>query len=393
MKPLAFLVCAGLLAAACGGDTAAPPAQDAAAPQRKAPETFEVKSARVPRTLSYVGTVVSSRDALVASPRGGRVDAYFFEVGQPVKHNDVLVKLAAAELDFASQAAAASVKSARARIGAAKDPENMPSALIAKGNFALAEDSRRRAEKLHAQGSMSEQELSRARSNESTAKAEYEAALAQAAAEFARLSELEATSFQARTALGDQAVKAPFDGVVLERFVDVGQMAGPNAALVRVFDPSERRVRFHVPQFDAYKVSMGSQVSVLADGRKLRGKVVRTTPGLVGDANTRLVEATLDVPEAERNVTFGQLLPGARLMLWLEIEGEDEVIELPRSATTASAGLVRAWVVEGDRLRERLLSVLRVQGDQLLISGGLKAGDKVVRDPLPDFRSGEELAK
>jgi multidrug efflux pump subunit AcrA (membrane-fusion protein) len=115
MKPLAILFCLGLLAAACDGETAAQP-KDAAAPHRKAPETLEVKSTRVPRTLSYVGTVVAPRDALVASPRGGRVEAYFFEVGQPVKRNDVLVKLAAAELDFASQAAAASVKSARARI-------------------------------------------------------------------------------------------------------------------------------------------------------------------------------------------------------------------------------------------------------------------------------------
>ncbi|HTU59948.1 MAG TPA: hypothetical protein VMF89_15960, partial [Polyangiales bacterium] len=98
----------------------------------------------------------------------------------------------------------------------------------------------------------------------------------------------------------------------------------------------------------------------------------------------------LDVQDAELK---GQLLPGARLMLWLEVEGDDKVIELPRSATTTSAGLVRAWIVENDRLRERLLSVLRVDGEQLLVSSGLKSGEKVVRVPLPDFRSGEELAR
>lgn len=378
--------------AACGVGESAAPSKDAGAP-RKAPETLEVKSTRVPRALSYVGTIVASRDALVASPRGGRVEAYYFEVGQSVKRGEVLVKLAAAELDYASQAAAAGVKQARARIGNAADPASMPSAMIAKSRYALAQDALERAEKLHKQGSMSEQELSRAHSTEQAAKLEYEGALAQAASEFARLSELEATSFQARAALGDQAIKAPFDGVVLERFVDVGQMAAPNAALVRVFDPTERRVRFNIPQFDAGKVNLGGHVSVLANGRMIGGRVVRTTPGLVGDANTRLVEATLDIPDEEQSATFGQLLPGARLMLWLEIGGEDEVIALPRSATTTSAGLVRAWVIEGDRLRERLLSVLRVEGDQLLVSGGLKSGDKVVRVPLPVFRSGQEVAR
>jgi membrane fusion protein, multidrug efflux system len=387
MKTLAIFFALGLLTA-CSSEAAAPP-KDAGTP-RKAPETFEVKSTRVPRALSYMGTIVSSRDALVASPRGGRVENYFFEVGQSVKRDAVLVKLAAAELDFASQAAAASVKQARARIGSATDPASMPSALIAKSSYTVAQDARQRAEKLYAQGSMSEQELSRAKSSEQSAKAEYEGALAQAAAEFARLSELEATSYQARAAFGDQAIKAPFDGVVLERFVDVGQMASANAPLVRVFDPSERRVRFNIPQFDASKVSLSSQVSVLANGRLIRGKVVRTTPGLVGDANTRLVEATLDAPQGD---TSGQLLPGSRLMLWLEIGGEDEVIELPRTATTTSAGLVRAWVVDDKRLRERLLSVLRVEGERLLVSGGLKSGDKVVSQPLPDFRSGEEVAQ
>src|ERR1700712_5716020 len=101
MKSLALIAALGLLAA-CGGNSTAQP-KDAGAP-RKAPETFEVKSARVPRSLSYVGTIVASRDALIASPRGGRVEAYYFEVGQSVKRGEVLVELAAAELGFASQA-------------------------------------------------------------------------------------------------------------------------------------------------------------------------------------------------------------------------------------------------------------------------------------------------
>src|SRR6185312_15933762 len=133
MKVLVLGAVLGLVAACSGGDSTAP-SKDAGAP-RKAPETFEVKSTRVPQALSYVGAVVASRDALVASPRGGRVEAYYFEVGQSVKRDEVLVKLAAAELNFASQAAAASVKQARARIGNAADPASMPSAMIAKSRY------------------------------------------------------------------------------------------------------------------------------------------------------------------------------------------------------------------------------------------------------------------
>jgi membrane fusion protein, multidrug efflux system len=383
---------AALALAACA--CSAPPenAPHEAGALRKAPSTVVLAAASLPRTLSYVGSVVAPRDAVVASTRGGRVDAYFFEVGQAVREGDLLVKLGSAELGFASAAAAAGVKQARARIAGAKDAASLPSSLAAKSSYEVARDARERAEKLHAQGSLSEQELNRARSNESAAKAQYEGALASAEAEFGRLTELEAASAQAQAALGDKAVRAPFEGVVLDRFVEVGQMAAPNAPLVRVIDPKELRLRFYVPQFDAAKVQLGAKVSLDVAGRPLTASVVRTTPGLVGEANARLVEARIDTPAELDEVARGALLPGAKHPLWLEVGGEDSVVKIPRSATTTSAGLLRAWVLDGNRLHERLLSVLRMQGADVLVQGGLSAGEKLVTHPEPDFRLGEEVA-
>jgi multidrug efflux pump subunit AcrA (membrane-fusion protein) len=119
-------------------------------PVRARPATLELEARSVPKALSYVGTLVALRDATLASTRGGRVDAYSFEVGQLVKRNDVLVKLGAAELSYASQAASAGTLQARARIGQAKNAESMPSALAAKAALELAIDSANRAEQLYA---------------------------------------------------------------------------------------------------------------------------------------------------------------------------------------------------------------------------------------------------
>ncbi|MDF2695615.1 MAG: Membrane-fusion protein, partial [Labilithrix sp.] len=215
-----------LLAAA--GCSPSKDARQEAGPKRKAPETIVLEARKLPKTLSHTGTIVAPRDATISSSRGGRVDGYAFDVGQRVRSGDVLVKLGAAELTFASQAAVASANQVAARISGARDPANLPSAIAAKAELDNATDAAQRAEKLFAQGSMSEQEMARHRTNLAAAKAKYDASLAEARAEFGRLQELEAMAGQAHAALGDKAIRAPFDGVVLERFVDIGQMAAPN---------------------------------------------------------------------------------------------------------------------------------------------------------------------
>ncbi|MFO0574291.1 MAG: efflux RND transporter periplasmic adaptor subunit [Polyangia bacterium] len=340
----------------------------------------------LPKTLSYVGTVVARRDATLASARGGPVEAFGFEVGQAVRAKDVVVQLGTRELAFASQAAAASATQAAVRLGSARDPASLPSSLAAKARLDAAVDAAARAVRLHAHGSVSEQELNRARTGEVAAKAEYDAALAAASAEFGRLNELQAMAGQARVALIDQEIRAPFDGIVLERFVERGQLAAPNGPLLRIVDPTQLVVRFEVPQFDADKVALGRWVSALASGKHLRAQIVRSTPGLVGEANARMVEASLSEPPVG-------LLPGTRLLLWLELEERESLIEIPLAATTQTAGVLRAWVLDGGRLTERLLSVARIEGDRVLVREGLRNGDALVQAPQPDFRLGEEVAK
>lgn len=344
-----------------------------------------VEAHQMPKTLSFSGVLVTPRDATVSSSRGGRVDAYAFDVGQRVRAGDVLVKLGAEELAFASQAAAASANQSTARIGNARDPASMPSALAAKAELDSATDAAQRAERLFTQGSASAQEMARQRANLAAAQARYHAALADSRAEFARRDELRAMAGQAQAALGDKAIRSPFDGIVLERFVEIGQVAPPNGALLRVVDPSELRVRFEVSQLEAEKVALGARVTALVRGALRPAHVVRTTPGLVGAGSARVIEARLD-PIAD-----DAPLPGMLVQTWLETGESEELVPVPRTALLETAGVLRAWVVEGDRLAERLLSVAQFEGDRVLVRRGLRTGDRVVKVPQRDFRLGEEV--
>lgn len=319
--------------------------------------------------------------------RGGQIREYPHELGESVRAGDLLAKLEGRELAFASRAARASARQAATRIHGFDDPAMLPATVARKAVWDMASDAVRRAEVLRTQGSTSEQELARLRSNEIAARAEYDAALAQAKSDFGRFKELQAIAGQAQAALFDKEIVAPFDGVVLERFVEVGQMAAPNAPLIRIIDPSELYVRFEVPQFDAAEVVIGREVTLTLEGQRIVSEIVRFTPGLVGDAHARIVDARLKLLDG---VT---VLPGVRVPIWLATGDEEVLCDIPVSATTQTAGLSRAWVIEGGRLQERLLSVARFEGDRVLVRSGLKAGDALVLRPESDFRLGEEVAQ
>ncbi|MET0342349.1 MAG: efflux RND transporter periplasmic adaptor subunit [Polyangiales bacterium] len=384
LAPRTVAVGACLWLGACAEDArAARPSPE----PRAAPETVRVTATRMPRMLSYVGTITAARDATIASAAGGRIERYASEVGQRVAKDDVLVSLVSSELAYASKAAKASATQVAARIAGIKDPAKLPGAIAVRAALEARIDAAQRAEKLFAQGSLSEQELHRAKTDEAAARAQYDDALTLAKAEFLRLKELRAMAAQANVALDDRTVRAPFAGIVLERFVEVGHVAAPHAPLLRVVDLSEVRVRFDVPQFDADEVMLGRKVRVLADGRRLEATVMRSTPGLVGTAHARWVEARIEQVPAEG------LLPGARVPVWLETGEQETLIEIPRSATTQTAGLSRAWVLESGRLSERLLSVVRIEGERVIVRDGLVDGELLVKFPQASFRLGEEVAR
>lgn len=366
---------------ACGAKASDSPAPS---PKRKAPATITVTSVQSPKELAFVGTVIAPRDAVLSSTRGGRVEAHLAEVGDHVRHGQIVARLGQGELVFATQVAAASAMQAEARLGEAKNPASAPNVLAAKASLDSAEDAAGRAEKLHAQGSVSEQEVVRLKNVANAARAEYGVALATARADLGRLTEARAAVGQASAALNDKDLRVPFDGVVLQRLVDTGHMASPHAPIVRIVDTSELYVRFEVPQADAPNVTLGAKTRFPLGIRSVTGAVIRQTPGLVGDASTRIVDARLDAP-------LDGVLPGMHTTVWLALPEAESLVAIPATATTTTAGVVRAWVLEGSKLRPRLLSVARYEGDKIFVRRGLATGDAVVTAPEPDFRVDEEV--
>lgn len=214
----------------------------------------------------------------------------------------------------------------------------------------------------------------------------------------AELQEAEALLAQARKNLERTVIRAPFDGRVRQKHVDVGQFVSAGAAIARIYSVDYAEIRLPVPDRDFAFLDVpldfqgrgnefqGPRVTLRADfvGRKAEwhGRVVRTEGEI--DARTRMIHliARFEDPygrQAERSPDHIPLAVG--LFVDAEIEGRifQKVVLLPRSVLR---GEDQVLVVDDEnRLRFRRVDVLRAGRDEVLLRGGLAPGERVVLVP------------
>ena len=195
------------------------------------------------------------------------------------------------------------------------------------------------------------------------------------------------------------AVRAPFTGRIGSKQVELGQRVAPGQELLRLEAAGTMEVVLPVTLEQLRFVDLPLRGQRLEDGptvrlwgriaeqrQEWRGRVVRTLTGI--DERTRMVRAVARVEEDDAGPP---LLAG--LFVEAEIAGRevDDVVALPATAIQPGD---RAFVVvpDGDGeawvLEERTLSVLRRGRDQVLVTGPLAAGDRVVTVRLPQMRAG-----
>jgi RND family efflux transporter MFP subunit len=190
-------------------------------------------------------------------------------------------------------------------------------------------------------------------------------------------------------------LKSPFDGRVSQENVDIGQYVSPGQVLATLYSTEAAEIIlpladedlfwFDVPGFTPNN-SPGAPAKVLAQlaglERTWSGSVVRTEGRL--DERTRMINVVVRV---EKPYAKKPPLP-VGLFVFVEIEGRTvpDAAVIPRSALHQGDVV---WVVDNnDRLRFREVDVARVQGDEVMVEGGLKGGETVVISPLEAVTDG-----
>ena len=183
-------------------------------------------------------------------------------------------------------------------------------------------------------------------------------------------------------------VAAPYDGVITERRIDIGDLvtAGSTSSTTPLFGISQYdqiRVFANVPQSASADIGVGATAKITAaelPSRVFEGKVTRTSEAL--DPQSRTLRVEVDLPNPD-----GKLLPGMYLKAEFNLKSRSYV-QIPASALLFRTGGPQVAVVQPDStVKFRDVQIGRDNGNSIDIAAGLSEGDRVVlniNNQIPD---------
>jgi RND family efflux transporter MFP subunit len=307
-----------------------------------------------PTTVSITGTIGARYDTPIgAEGDAGRVAAVYVEAGDHVKRGQVLARIDTALL--------------------VPQVANLRAALdLARAESELAAAEYQRAVAVGKSGALSTEETERRRSSSVTGEAKVKVAAAQLAEAQARLARAE--------------VRAPADGVILTRTVEVGQTVSPaGSPLFRMAEGDEVELRGDVAETDLPLLKVGQAVDVRLTGNdKVYPGRVRLL-GAIIDPQTRLglIRVSL-TPDPN-------LRPGAFARAEVTVSNAQRIV-LPQTAVlTDDKGSYVLIVNSADQIERRAVHVSGMVENGVTIADGITATDRVVATAGAFLQVGETV--
>jgi len=191
----------------------------------------------------------------------------------------------------------------------------------------------------------------------------------------ARVEAADGALLAARERYENTLVRAPFAGIVVERHVELGEMATVGSPLMTGLSLEHLRVVVDVPQSDIGALRGGGEAWVdLPGGGSLPAEHIRVFP--YADPATHTFRVRMRLAEGQHGI-----YPG----MWVKVRfhtGEDEVLPVPAAAVVRRSELTAVYVVDGDgapRLRQVRLGRQLPDG-RVAVLAGLDPGERVVTD-------------
>lgn len=318
-------------------------------------QTAAVTQRSAAGSASHDGVVEAVRHTTMAAQVAGEVVALDVEPGDRVKKGQVLLRIDARAAAQGAAASSAQVEAARSQLEVATREYERQKQLAAKQYISRAQLER--------------------------AEAQYRATAAQLRSQIANAS---ATRIQA----GFFVLKAPYDGIVSDVPVTLGDMAAPGRALLVMYDPAALRVTASLPQSAIARLAAGQPARIELPGlpqaqRWITQERVQVLPTF--DAGTHSAQLRAPLPAGVPGLT-----PGMFARLWVPTrEGAgDGRLYVPASALVRRAELNGVYVVSRTgRPILRQVRVGRAEGDRVEILSGVAAGERVALNPQAAART------
>jgi membrane fusion protein (multidrug efflux system) len=344
------------------------------------------------RFIRATGSLMADEQAEVAAETAGRVTATPVERGTPVSLGGALVHLSATETDAQLKEAEANAAQIEARLGMAAggalDVNAVPEVQNAKASYDLAQSEFNRIKSLLDQRVVSQSEFDQRRTLMEATRQQVEVAKNSASQQFQSLLAARARVALARKASTDTVVRAPFDGVVGQRLVSVGDYVTKGMKVAVVVRINPLRMQLTIPEQFMSAVGVGQPVNFEVDAyadRTFEGRVKYVSPALQADQRALTIEAIVPNPR-------GELKPGLFATARIEQTARTPGVLVPAGAVRTTGGTSRVYVITGDHVEERIVTTGQTVEDSIEIAKGLKAGERVATTNVAKLVDGTKVS-
>jgi RND family efflux transporter MFP subunit len=318
--------------------------------------------------LNASGYVVAQRKAEVASKGTGKLERLYVEEGTKVKKGQILGRLESGDVDSALAQAKADFQVEIASLGEAKSNFNRRKLLV-------------------------QQKL--------LAESEFDLADAQHKRAIANVESARARVRAAQVEVENTYIRAPFDGTVLTKNADVGEIVAPfgsagnsKGSIVSMADMDSLQVEADVSESNLERVKVGQPCEITLDAfpeKRYRGTVHMIVP----TADRAKATVLTKVRFVDKD---DQVLPemSAKVAFLTEELSESQINEKPKILVDPAAVVERqnskvVYIVKGEEVVEKPVKVDKMIGNTVEVLEGLAPGDQVVLNPETDLKSGTKI--
>jgi membrane fusion protein (multidrug efflux system) len=343
-----ILLISAILLSGCGGDQASGNNNDRGKSDGDNPrisaaipvQVAAVKKDDISLSLMQTTTIEAIRQVDILTKVSGQVIKLPVEEGVKVKKGDLLAELNEAELKIEFMKTKISMETDKTMLERAKNM--LEKKLIADENYEIT------------------------RLQYESSKAAHEAAHLQ---------------------LNYTSVRAPFNGVVTVRNIELGQRVNVNQSLFVVADFNPLRAKIYVPEKDIGRIYEGQRAKITIEaepGLDFSGVVKMISP--VVDPSSGTSKVTIDIDDHK-----GKLKPGMFASIFITTETHNNALIIPKKALILESDLDQVYIYQEGNAHKVNLKVGFTSGDDLEVLSGLEEGDLVVIAGQDGLREGLPL--
>ncbi len=331
-------------------------------------------------TLNATGRVSAQRKAAVSTKATGRLEFLGVQEGSIVKAGEILARIENRDVSATLDQAQAALRAARANT-----EQGMAELRDAESNLKRSED-------LANKNFISSASLD-------TAKARFDKARAAVASLNGAIGVAEANVRATSVAVEQTLIRAPFDGVVLTKNANVGDIITPfssaadsKGAVVNMADMSTLEVEADVSEISLSKITVAQPVEIQLDAfpdLRLLGKVSRIVPTVDRSKATVLVK--VEFVEKDKRVLPDMSAKVSFLSRELKSDERKSVIAVQPAALVKRDGKDVLFVIDNNAAKQIAVTVGSKIGDLTQVSG-VKPGDKIVLTPSEKVKDGVAVA-